>query len=175
MKRILVVLAVVMALSLALSATSANAQPMGPWYRVQRGDTLSGIALMFGTNVWELAQANGIWNPNLIYAGQVLFIPSGGPGPFPGGYPGMFPGGAYGGFASWSSGGSVGWGGYPQYPFWGGCYPYQMPHFGNDCGRQGNAMPMGGMPFGGGMDGGMSMGGMPFGGGMNGGDRKSVV
>lgn len=49
----------------------------GLWriYIVQPGDTLSGIAWRFGTTVWAIAQANGIWNPHLIYIGQRLYIP----------------------------------------------------------------------------------------------------
>lgn len=48
----------------------------GPrYYIVRLGDTLSGIAWSFGTTVWAIAQANGIWNPNLIYVGQRLYIP----------------------------------------------------------------------------------------------------
>lgn len=50
----------------------------GPWprtYIVQPGDTLTAVAWRFGTTVWAIAQANGIWNPNLIYIGQVLYIP----------------------------------------------------------------------------------------------------
>ena len=39
---------------------------------VEYGDTLSGIAEQFGTTVERLALANGISDPNLIYAGQVL-------------------------------------------------------------------------------------------------------
>lgn len=45
-------------------------------YKVQSGDTLSGIALHFGTSVNELVKKNNIKNPNLIFAGQVLTIPS---------------------------------------------------------------------------------------------------
>lgn len=44
-------------------------------YVVKSGDTLSGIALKFGTTVQELAQLNNIKNPNLIYSGQVLKLP----------------------------------------------------------------------------------------------------
>ncbi len=44
-------------------------------YIVQSGDTLSAIAWRFGTTVWAIAQANGLWNPNLIYIGQTLFVP----------------------------------------------------------------------------------------------------
>ena len=39
---------------------------------VEYGDTLSTIAAQFGTTVEHLVLANGISNPNLIYAGQVL-------------------------------------------------------------------------------------------------------
>jgi peptidoglycan/xylan/chitin deacetylase (PgdA/CDA1 family) len=53
-------------------------------YTVQAGDTLFSIAQRFGVSVDELAQANGIANPSLIYAGQVLTIPrDGGPVPTP--------------------------------------------------------------------------------------------
>lgn len=58
-------------------------------YRVEPGDTLSTIAARFGTTVEAIAAANGIGNPNLIYAGQWLDIPGGGGGPAPS------PGGSY--------------------------------------------------------------------------------
>ena len=44
-------------------------------YIVRPGDTLAAIAWRFGTTVWVIVQANGIWNPNLIYVGQRLVIP----------------------------------------------------------------------------------------------------
>lgn len=44
-------------------------------YVVQRGDTLSSIAARFGVDLLPLAEANAIYNPSLIYAGQVLTIP----------------------------------------------------------------------------------------------------
>jgi LysM repeat protein len=45
------------------------------YYRVRWGDTLNSIAWRYGTNYWALANANGISNPNYIYAGMVLRIP----------------------------------------------------------------------------------------------------
>ena len=43
-------------------------------YTVKKGDTLSEIAQKYGTTYQEIAKANGISNPNLIRAGQVLNI-----------------------------------------------------------------------------------------------------
>lgn len=45
------------------------------YYTVRWGDTLYGIAWRYQTTVWAIAQANHIWNVNLIYPGQVLCIP----------------------------------------------------------------------------------------------------
>jgi len=46
---------------------------------VQAGDTLTHIALRYGVSVVDLVTANGLANPNLIFAGQRLVIPSGEP------------------------------------------------------------------------------------------------
>lgn len=51
--------------------------PAANTYVVVRGDTLSSIARHFGTTVNVLATLNGISNPDLIYAGQVLILPAG--------------------------------------------------------------------------------------------------
>jgi len=72
----------------------------GGYYTVRLGDTLSGIAWQHGTSVSALMAANGISNPNYIYAGQQLVIPGGhphpGPGPGPGtGSPEEYCGGYY--------------------------------------------------------------------------------
>ena len=65
------------ALSLSLAAPAAAAE-----YTVQRGDSLWKIAkeqLGSGTRWDEIYEANrdAIWDPNLIYVGQVLQIPDG--------------------------------------------------------------------------------------------------
>lgn len=55
------------------------AQPVqtdGTTYIVQSGDTLSGIASMYGTTYQHLAEINGIANPNLIHVGQEIRIDS---------------------------------------------------------------------------------------------------
>jgi LysM repeat protein len=44
-------------------------------YVVAPGDTLSAIALRYGVSVEELADANGIVDPDYILSGQVLLVP----------------------------------------------------------------------------------------------------
>ena len=44
------------------------------YYKVQPGDTLSGIAQQYGTSVDRLVQLNGIANKNLIYVGQKIRV-----------------------------------------------------------------------------------------------------
>ena len=45
---------------------------------VQRGEALSAIGQRYGVTEGAIAQANGLANPNLIYAGQQLVIPASG-------------------------------------------------------------------------------------------------
>jgi LysM repeat protein len=63
---------------LLLVGLSHSAAAAGPVYHtVQPGQTLYSIAAWYGTSVWAIACANGLYNPNYVYAGQVLLIPSG--------------------------------------------------------------------------------------------------
>ncbi|MFZ0547909.1 MAG: LysM peptidoglycan-binding domain-containing protein [Candidatus Promineifilaceae bacterium] len=55
--------------------------PEGVNYIVQYGDTLFTIGLRFGISWTEIAEANGLVNPNQIYAGQTLKIPVDAPTP----------------------------------------------------------------------------------------------
>lgn len=57
-------------------STSTNLNPItqNNFYTVQSGDTLSGIARRYGVTVQYLVNLNGIRNPNLIYAGQMLRV-----------------------------------------------------------------------------------------------------
>lgn len=50
-------------------------------YVVQPGDTLTSIALRHGTTVRALMDANNLANPDIIFVGQVLLIPTTGPTP----------------------------------------------------------------------------------------------
>ncbi|HEY6040864.1 MAG TPA: LysM peptidoglycan-binding domain-containing protein [Anaerolineae bacterium] len=98
-----IIFIVVVALLLAgalMGATPAQpAQAAATYHVVHWGETLYSIAGWYGVNVWALACANGLYNANYIYAGQVLYIPYGGswyggygcmPTPPPSPYPGPY-------------------------------------------------------------------------------------
>lgn len=53
----------------------------GKTHTVQSGETLSGIAAKYGTTYQQLAQINGIADPNKIFAGQVLSLGNAAPPP----------------------------------------------------------------------------------------------
>lgn len=55
--------------------TGGTPSDSGNTYTVMPGDTLSAIAERFHTTVQDLCDLNGISDPNLIYAGQVLILP----------------------------------------------------------------------------------------------------
>lgn len=61
-------------LKISSSGVSAQRGDSTATYVVKSGDTLSGIALRFGTTVSNLVALNDISNPNLIYPGQVLKV-----------------------------------------------------------------------------------------------------
>ncbi|MFQ5942007.1 MAG: LysM peptidoglycan-binding domain-containing protein, partial [Anaerolineales bacterium] len=62
-------------LSLLTGSAFLVAQPDGPVYVVEAGDSLFSIAQIFGTTVEELAEANQIDDPSAIFLGQALVIP----------------------------------------------------------------------------------------------------
>jgi len=74
----LVALGLVLWLGFSLHGTTAYAGGCVATYTVQRGDNLTGIAGRFDTSVSELLRLNGgrIRDPNLIYTGQMLCLPS---------------------------------------------------------------------------------------------------
>ena len=51
-------------------AEAAPAESSCTYYTVRWGDTLYSIARRYGTTVQAIAQANQIYNPSLIHAGQ---------------------------------------------------------------------------------------------------------
>lgn len=56
--------------------TSLKAQNAYTTYTVKERDTLSAIAVKYGTTVKTLASINGIKNPDVIYVGQKIKIPT---------------------------------------------------------------------------------------------------
>jgi N-acetylmuramoyl-L-alanine amidase len=56
-------------------ASGATASAGGVIHTVQRGETLSGIAVRYGVRSSQIAQANGLADANLIRAGARLTIP----------------------------------------------------------------------------------------------------
>jgi len=57
------------------SSTGGNTSNSS-YYIVKSGDTLSGIAQKYGTTIKVLASTNNISNPNLIYPGQKIILPT---------------------------------------------------------------------------------------------------
>jgi len=71
---------IILFLEVLIGATISEVAPSnagGVYHRVRWGETLSGTVARYWTAVWAIANANGVWNPNRIYAGQVLYIPTG--------------------------------------------------------------------------------------------------
>src|SRR3954470_7678088 len=73
-------LALIIAVLLITGITSSAAAAGPVYHTVQPGQTLYSIASWYGTSVWAISCANGLYNPNYVYAGQVLVIPQGGYG-----------------------------------------------------------------------------------------------
>lgn len=59
----------------AKGSSGGETPSTGNTYTVKSGDTLSAIALKFGTTVAKLCSLNNISNPDYIYVGQVLILP----------------------------------------------------------------------------------------------------
>jgi len=73
------ILLTITVLVLVVGVLPAAAAPSGSCsvvHVVRRGETLSGIAYRYGVSMWDIARANGIANPNRIYVGQRLVIPT---------------------------------------------------------------------------------------------------
>lgn len=69
----------------SVPSPTATAMPPGSitYYTVQPGDNLFRIGQKFGVSWVQIAEANGLVNPNQIVAGQTLKIPVNAPGPTP--------------------------------------------------------------------------------------------
>lgn len=71
---IIIVLLAILLSSLGIASAQERTHTVKP------GETLGSIARLYGLTIEQIAAANGIANPNLIYAGQVLIIPGGSSG-----------------------------------------------------------------------------------------------
>lgn len=58
-----------------VAAQAPAGEPTNVVYVVQSGDTLFRIAMRYGVSVNDLASANGITDPTVIYVGQQLIVP----------------------------------------------------------------------------------------------------
>ncbi len=80
LKMLPIAIAVVL-LQMAVTTESKAAPPAwgcsnnGSYYVVCYGDTLYSIGRQYNVDPYCIAHANGLWDPNYIYAGQVLYIP----------------------------------------------------------------------------------------------------
>ena len=75
MKKILTIVIVVVALQLGVASVALASG--GTYHKVMYGETLYGIARQYGSNPYAIAEVNGLYDPDYIYAGQVLYIPAG--------------------------------------------------------------------------------------------------
>jgi hypothetical protein len=146
MKKVLTIIVLVAALQLAVVSATYAAPPAwggggGAYHHVMYGDTLTNIGRMYNAAPHCIAEANGLWDPNLIFAGTVLYIPAHCP-PFHkyghgghGGYkPVHYPGYGHGGWSKctvncWGGG----WGDKCGSPCGGGYHPPKpTPYSGYD-------------------------------------------
>jgi LysM repeat protein len=73
----------VMVVSTSFAATSeygygsCGSDGGGMYHTVHYGETLFSIGRCYDVYPYAIADANGLWNPDYIYAGQVLYIPDG--------------------------------------------------------------------------------------------------
>ena len=87
MKKLVTIIVLVAAVQLVLVSATYAAPPawgggQGTHHKVYYGETLHSIGRTYDASPYCISQANGLWDPNVIYAGQVLYIPASCP-PYP--------------------------------------------------------------------------------------------
>ena len=70
------IMLLILMVSILFHADTTKAQEPPTLHEVQPGENLFRIGLRYGVSIQALMQVNGITNPNLIFAGQVLIIPT---------------------------------------------------------------------------------------------------
>ena len=76
MKKKMLILSLLVAVLMTLTLGTMWVGAEEIWHVVRPGETLTSIARMYGVSVDDIVAANGITNPNLIYVGQRLRIPT---------------------------------------------------------------------------------------------------
>lgn len=76
MKKILTIIIIVVAMQLG-AVSIASASGGGSYHKVHYGETLYSIARHYQVSPYRIAEVNGLYDLNYIYAGQVLYIPAG--------------------------------------------------------------------------------------------------
>lgn len=87
MRKIMSILFLILAIALVSSQAAlagSELQQGGKAYYVAWGDSLDSIAARHGVSVEAILRQNGLSNPDLIYVGQLLIIPTSGYGNTPG-------------------------------------------------------------------------------------------
>ncbi|GIK40844.1 MAG: hypothetical protein BroJett011_46770 [Chloroflexota bacterium] len=56
-----------------------SAEGGGLWHTVRYGETLASIGRLYGVNHYAICSANNLGNCNIIWSGQVLWIPTAAP------------------------------------------------------------------------------------------------
>jgi LysM repeat protein len=74
-RSLVITLLVTLLLTLSVSLTSAAGGDS--YHTVRYGETLFSIGRAYNVNPYVIADSNDLYNPDHIYAGQVLYIPSG--------------------------------------------------------------------------------------------------
>jgi LysM repeat protein len=72
-KSVLIAVLVVILLTLTVSVAFASG---GTYHTVRYGETLYSIGRLYGVSPHYIADVNNLYNPDCIYAGQVLYIPT---------------------------------------------------------------------------------------------------
>lgn len=74
-RSVVITILVVLLLTLTVPVAFASGGSGGTYHTVYYGETLYSIGRYYGVNPYYIAQVNNLYNPDYIYAGQVLYIP----------------------------------------------------------------------------------------------------